>query len=274
MTEPKRKTYKRNKTLRLLFFRHGDPDYENDTLTPKGHREAALLSDIIRGFSIDEVYVSPLGRAQATAAYSCKVLEKSPVIFEWLKEFPAEVDPNISEDVRRAYSNELIRDNETEKYKTRIMWDILPSYYNDHPELYDRSAWRESPIIKASNMIELYDYVVGEFESFLKAHGYERSGMAYKVKESNDKTIALFCHFGITSVLLSYLWNVSPFVLWQFSAFAPTSVTEVVTEEREKGIAAFRTLRTGDISHLVKGNEEPSFSARFCEIYENFDERH
>ena len=45
-------------------------------------------------------------------------------------------------------------------------------------------------------------------------------------------------------------------------------------EEREKGIATFRTLRAGDISHLRIGNEEPSFSARFCERYENMDERH
>ena len=260
--------------MRLLFFRHGDPDYENDTITTKGHREAKLLSDIINEFNIDEVYVSPLGRAQDTAAYSCKVMGKTPVTLDWLREFPAVVDPNISEDVRRAYANELTRDSKTGKYNPRIMWDILPSYYMDHPELFDRTAWRESAIIKASDMIELYDNVVGEFESFLKAHGYEKSGMAYKVNESNDKTIAFFCHFGITSLILSYLWNVSPFVLWQFSAFAPTSIAEVVTEEREKGIAIFRTLRTGDISHLRKRNEEPSFSARFCENYDNIDERH
>ena len=31
--------------MRLLFIRHGDPDYVNDTLTAKGHREAALLAE-------------------------------------------------------------------------------------------------------------------------------------------------------------------------------------------------------------------------------------
>ncbi len=260
--------------MRLLFFRHGDPDYENDTITTKGHREAKLLSDIISEFNIDEVYVSPLGRAQDTAEYSCKVLEKTPIVLDWLREFPAEVDPNVSEDARKAYANELLHDSKTGMYKSRILWDVLPSYYMDHPELFDRNAWRESSIIKASNMIERYDNVIGEFDNFLKVHGYEKAGLVYKANESNDKVIAFFCHFGITSVILSHLWNVSPFVLWQFSAFAPTSVTEVVTEEREKGIAIFRTLRTGDISHLRKRNEEPSFSARFCEKYENMDERH
>ena len=98
--------------------------------------------------------------------------------------------------------------------------------------------------------------------------------MAYTVSENNEKTIAFFCHFGLTALLLSRLWNVSPFVVWQYTALAPTSVTEVVTEEREKGIATFRTLRIGDVSHLRIGHEEPAFSARFCERFENEDERH
>jgi probable phosphoglycerate mutase len=57
-------------------------------------------------------------------------------------------------------------------------------------------------------------------------------------------------------------------------ATAPTSVTMVATEERQKGIVSFRTLRCGDVTHLNIGNEEPSFSARFCERYENDWERH
>ena len=31
--------------MRLLIIRHGDPDYAHDTLTEKGHREAALLAE-------------------------------------------------------------------------------------------------------------------------------------------------------------------------------------------------------------------------------------
>ena len=32
--------------MRIIFVRHGDPDYEHDTLTEKGHREAALLGKL------------------------------------------------------------------------------------------------------------------------------------------------------------------------------------------------------------------------------------
>ena len=260
--------------MRLLFIRHGDPDYEHDTLTEKGHREAKLLADIIDSYHIDDVYQSPLGRAQDTAAYSCKILKKEPVTLEWLQEFPAVTDPNLSEDVRKAFATELAIDEATGKYRKRILWDMLPSYFMDHPELFDREGWRESPLVKAGNMASLYDEVASSFDALLADYGYVKKGMAYQVTRSNDKTVAFFCHFGLASLLLSRLWNISPFVPWHFTALAPTSVTEVVTEEREKGIAIFRTLRAGEITHLKLGNEEPSFAARFCERYENLNERH
>ena len=35
---------KGGKRMRILFIRHGDPDYANDTLTEKGRREASALA--------------------------------------------------------------------------------------------------------------------------------------------------------------------------------------------------------------------------------------
>ena len=260
--------------MRLLFFRHGDPDYVSDSLTEKGKTEASLLAGQIRDFSIDEVFVSPLGRAQATAEYSLKELGMKAETLDWLKEFPALFDPNLaSDETNRAYISELKKD-ETGRYEKRIVWDMIPAYYADHPELFDLNGFRSSEIAQASDLVDVYDSVTGSFDKLLKDHGYERDGNIYKVLSGNDRTLAFFCHFGITCVLLSRLWNVSPFVPLQFLAMAPTSVTEVVTEERERGIATFRTLRIGDITHLNMGKEPPSFSARFCEMYENRHQRH
>ena len=54
--------------MRLLIVRHGDPDYEHDTLTEKGWREAELLSERLSKLNVKEFYVSPLGRAKDTAS--------------------------------------------------------------------------------------------------------------------------------------------------------------------------------------------------------------
>ena len=34
--------------MRILIIRHGDPDYANDTLTEKGHKEAKLLAEKLK----------------------------------------------------------------------------------------------------------------------------------------------------------------------------------------------------------------------------------
>ena len=94
------------------------------------------------------------------------------------------------------------------------------------------------------------------------------------MEKANTDTITFFCHFGLTCVLLSHLINVSPFTLWHGLVLAPTSVTEITTEERERGIAMFRSQRMGDIHHLLAGGTGPSFAARFCEIYDNMEQRH
>ncbi len=261
--------------MRLLFFRPGDPDYKVDGLTAKGNIEAELLAERIDSFNIDDTFVSPLGRARATAEYSLKKLGKEATVCDWLQEFPALFDPNTADDnTRKAYPNELRLNDATGEYEKRIVWDVMPSYYMEHPEIFDAKAWRDSELVKHTNMVEVYDHVTKSFDKLLLEYGYEKNGIVFKVHENNEKVLAFFCHFGITSVLLSHLWGVSPVVTMQFLAMAPTSLTELVTEEREKGIAIFRTLRIGDITHLTMGNEPPAFSARFCERYENKDERH
>ena len=261
--------------MRLLFFRHGDPDYTIDGLTEKGKREAEFLADHINSFHIDDVFVSPLGRARDTAEYSLKKLGKEAVICDWLKEFPAQFDANSAdENTRKAYPNELRINKDTGEYEKRIVWDIMSSYYMNHPEIFDANAWKDSELVKRTDMSKVYDYVTENFDKLLADYGYEKNGNVFNACENNEKVLGFFCHFGITSVLLSHLWGVSPFIPLQFLAMAPTSVTELVTEEREKGTAIFRTLRIGDISHLNLKNEPPAFSARFCERYENVDERH
>ena len=73
---------------------------------------------------------------------------------------------------------------------------------------------------------------------------------------------------------MSHLMGVSPMVLWHGTCAAPTSVTTLITEERRPGIASFRAGGIGDVSHLYRAGQTPSFSARFCETWDNMDERH
>ncbi len=241
--------------MKILIIRHGDPDYEADSLTAQGFKEAELLAERISNMEIKSFYVSPLGRARDTAAPTLSRMNRQAVECEWLREFA----PRI---------------HRPDKEGESIVWDWLPQDWTKTGEFYDKAAWREHACMQDGKVSDEYEWVVRSFDEVLSKHGYEREGNYYRVLHSNLDTIAFFCHFGLECVLLSHLLGVSPMVLWHGTCAAPSSVTTLITEERRRGIAYFRMSCFGDVSHLIQAGEQPSFSARFCERFENEDERH
>lgn len=259
--------------MKLLIIRHGDPDYEHDTLTEYGWREAEALAKRLAPMDIKYIYVSPLGRARDTASCTLKAMNrKETAICDWLQEFPSSVQVGGSEILQTAYPD--TKKNPDGSYKNRIVWDILPDYWTNQEIYYQRDGWRNSEIAAHSSMVEHYDHITKNFDALLAKHGYKRHHNCYRVTNSNTDTIALFCHFGLECVLLSHLLGVSPFPLWHGMVFAPTSVSVIRTEERQQGIAFFRAAQLGDISHLYAAGIEPSFAARFCETYDDWSQRH
>jgi probable phosphoglycerate mutase len=240
--------------MRILIVRHGDPDYANDTLTEKGHREAKLLAEKLKKEKIDFLYSSPLGRARHTCDYTARALGKESEVVEkeWLKEFGCPLTlPSGRE-----------RD---------IPWDMLPTEWVDAPQMYDVDGWYKQDFYKEQDMERRVQFVYEGLDETLAAHGYKREGRFYTTEQGNDLTIAFFCHFGLEMLLLSRLCNISPIPLWHHFTALTSSVTTVYTEERRKGQAIFRCCGFGDTGHLYAGGETPSFAARFCEVYGNGD---
>ena len=52
--------------MRIYIIRHADPDYDNDTLTSAGHKEAIALAERLETERINRICCSPLGRARRT----------------------------------------------------------------------------------------------------------------------------------------------------------------------------------------------------------------
>ena len=63
--------------MKLIFIRHGEPDYEADSLTEKGWREAELLAKRAADWNVTDFYCSPLGRAQHTAECTLKKVQRT-----------------------------------------------------------------------------------------------------------------------------------------------------------------------------------------------------
>lgn len=241
--------------MKIVIIRHGDPDYERDSLTEKGWREAKLLAERISKLEVKDFYVSPLGRARDTASLTLKKMGRTAAECDWLREFPPQISrPDV-------------------KDRKMIAWDWLPEDWTADAAYFDRDAWCQTEIMKEGGVDKAYRYATENLDKLLAEHGYVREGDIYRAEHSNRDTIVFFCHFGLECVLLSHLMNVSPMILWHHACAAPTAVTTLVTEERRRGKAVFRMGSFGDISHLYMGGEEPAFAARFCETFDS-DERH
>lgn len=240
--------------MKLLIIRHGDPDYDIDSLTEKGWKEAQLLSERISKLEVAAFYQSPLGRAQDTASLTLKKMGREAVTLPWLREFKA---PIIDEDTG----------------KERIPWDLLPEKWSKIPSYYDKDVWMDVPQMADTHVGDEALRVYEGLDFLLEQHGYNRENNYYRALQANTDTVVLFCHFGVECVMLGHLLGISPVVLWHGLCAAPSSVTTLTTEERRDGIAYFRMSSFGDISHLYAGGESPAFAARFCETYDS-DERH
>ena len=181
--------------MKLLFIRHGDPDYTIDSLTEKGWKEAEFLSEKIAALDVRDFYVSPLGRAKDTASCTLKKNGRTATECKWLREFDVKI--------RRP-------DVHGEKI---IPWDWLPEDWTKIENFYSFDRWWDNDILREGKMKEEYDWVTQNFDKVLAEHGYVREGHYYRAEKANEDTLVFFCHFGVSCVLISYLLSISPLVM-------------------------------------------------------------
>ena len=104
-----------------------------DSLTPKGRVEAELLSRRLVHYDIRDFYVSPLGRAKETAAYTLEKLNRTAEELPWLAEFRGRcIDPETGE--------------------KRLPWDLPPRVWSALPGAHDAGAWTKAPLFEGSDV--------------------------------------------------------------------------------------------------------------------------
>ena len=237
--------------MQLVFVRHGEPDYEKDSLTPKGFKEADILAERTAKWKPDAVFCSPLGRARDTMRPSLKNWpDITPVTCDWLKEFHYKIkDPIDGHD--------------------RIAWDFMPQYFCSQEDLHDKDKWFATDFMETGEVKKHLEETRKGIDELLAGYGYHHKGNGFfDIEKSSDKTLVFFCHFGITSVITGYLTGIAPPTLWQGFFMAPTAVTVFNSEEREKGKGAFRAQYFGDVSHLLAVGEPISHSGYFSDVFE------
>ena len=217
--------------MKLLLIRHGEPNYELDCLTENGRIQAQKLAKRLEGEKIKAVYISPMGRAQETAR---AFLEGKNIPFktlDWLHEFDVKIsDPDLEEPVP--------------------VWDIYPKNWTKTDIYYDKYSFYKSPFAEGTELYPRYLAAKNGLDKMLADHGIiGHDGLYKKAGECND-TIAVFCHFGITCVMIACLLGVSPIVTLQGLSAEPTAIATLCTDDRFGEYVNFRLHGFGDISHL------------------------
>ena len=59
--------------MKLLIVRHGDPDYDIDSLTEKGWKEVEYLSQKLSKLDVKAFYVSPVSYTHLTLPTNSRV---------------------------------------------------------------------------------------------------------------------------------------------------------------------------------------------------------
>lgn len=262
--------------MRIIFIRHGEPDYATDSLTENGQKEAQALALRTSGWNVDRFYVSTMGRAKETAAPTLKALGRTATEQTWLREFDVRViDPSTEE--------------------AHIAWDLMPQDYTADPLMFDRKEWVHSGFYSQYPEAERrFHEVCDGLDGILAEYGYIRNGEyydfvdptgrvnpsgledimlhgthTYEVRDEDDeKTIVMFCHLGVTGVMLGHLMGISPVLLWHTTCIPTTGVTVVNAEKRLDNVAHFRVQTLGDTGHLREAGLPVSGYAAFSPLFQ------
>lgn len=202
--------------MKIIFVRHGHPDYVNDCLTELGHKQAEQAAARLADEGIGHIYSSPYGRAYETAMHTA---EKISLGVEKL-DFMREIKWGSSD------GNEVYADGHP--------WDTSLYAISLGHSLMDESWTRNAPFCNNIVFDEI-ERVAEQSDIWLEGLGYRREGANYRVIGDNtDRTIALFSHGGSSSALFSHLLNLPFFYLCRAICPDFTSIT-VLSLSDEKG---------------------------------------
>lgn len=228
--------------MRLYIVRHADPDYENNTITREGHKEASALAKKFLSHGLDKIFTSPMGRAIDTAKYTSELLNVKYNIEEWTREMWPDLFVKV------------------EKLGDKALFQFPGEAFRSKYPLPTHETWHEADVFKdnRNTVIEAVEELKSKSDDFLSRLGYERAGGLYRCKKPNQDQVAIFCHGGFALTWLSQLLEIPVTLMWSGFWLPPSSVTTILFEERSTEWAVPRCIGLGDISHIYEAGLKTS----------------
>ncbi len=193
--------------MEIVLIRHSQPEWmandkyqQNPGLTRLGNVQAHKSSTLFDEDSMEEIWVSPLKRAQETLVpFKNKAVSKTIHTFDWLKE---------------------MEDEEELKLYGKTNREIVEFFANRNSQSFEE--WSSG---NHGKYMEGYQkHILSNLELELKNRGivsidhtYDRK---FEFKNDHIKKLMIISHAGTMSVLLSYFLNM-PLYAWTWRKFLP-----------------------------------------------------
>ncbi len=170
--------------MRIIFVRHGEPDYERDCLTETGKRQAAAAAKRLEREGISTIYASPMGRAMETASIAADRLKLPVRTLDYMHEITWG-GPDIPEHGHPW---------------TLSDWMISRENFD-----FYRQNWREHPYFDGNPAAACLDRISACFDELMLSHGYRHEGNRFFCETDRHETLAVFSHGGSGACVLSHL---------------------------------------------------------------------
>jgi probable phosphoglycerate mutase len=218
--------------MELLLIRHGEPEWDraglsvdDPPLTARGQRQAEALAEHFASIEVDELWVSPLRRAQETAAPLAERLGLKARTQDWLAEIGTpRWNGTPTEAVARIFAENWTRPLDE-------LWRGLPggeSFHDFHARVVTglRTALADVGVEQLSTEPALWGLT------------------------KDPGRVAVVAHAGTDATAIGYLLGIPP-VPWEWERFVSYhSSVSVVRPLSISHAHAFTLARFSDVSHL------------------------
>ena len=232
--------------MEIVLIRHGQPDWgsgvnaytANPELTELGRIQSEKSSAVFDKSSVDELWVSPLTRAQETHnPFKDRSISKDIHVFEWLKEMEDEEEKALF-----GKSQEEVMDF-FEKRNTQSFEEWIAGNHGQYMEKFR-------------------DNIILNLESELKRRSinpldneYDR---LFELNNSELQKIIIISHAGTMSVLISYFLNM-PLYPWTWRKFLPRHAGHTTLKSTEISSGHFFRLKEFNNVSFLNSEEEKTY---------------
>ena len=225
--------------MKIIFVRHGHPNYRKDCLTEIGHLHGNAVAERLKDEKLDRICSSSCGRARETAEHIAKYHDLPVETFDFIREIGwGSIDG-------------------TELYKNGHPWFTVDDMIEKGESLHD-PEFEKNP--RFSNNKVIYDVKrIGEgFDEWLLGLGYKREGDYYRVLRKNDGNVVMVSHGGASSAARAHLFSL-PFLLTLSIVRADYTAITVVSIEAEEGHLALPRFDMMNDSKHIQGIEAEKY---------------